>query len=583
MYSNRKGDRVVSEKLDVKGKTINQVMQWFYHNELVVNRRYQRKLVWTLKEKKLFIDSIVNKFPTPSIILVRCIDPKTSKEWYEIIDGLQRLNAIVSFVNGEFSIPYDGKQLYFDPQFIPTTHRMAIEGKLPQHDKSVLLPLGICNDIADFELPIVLTSQGADKVEQIFSRINSYGRKLSKHDLRQSCSTGKLPDLVRRISADIRGDGTYQDILLLQEMPFISLNNDDMGYGIDTNTVFWRKHDIIPFSNMRQSKDEEIVASLLGKILYGDSFTISSYNLDKMYNSDDMEDLNTDQHQNTFKIIIGQINDIFDTVNSNFSQYLFKRKNAPNKDIAFEILFMALYRLYVEGYVVEDFELVCKKLLETKDTVFSSLENKKRITHENRKNYTEALYNALKNSFVKHTVRESTEYEELLKKLLSLSKIESQLVEFKIGVTDLETGEFNPKVINKIAKTLAAMSNTITSDDVKGYLIIGIADNDLSYSNWKKRYKIVGNTYGNHIITGVLQEAINNSKSLDNYYKMICDALKIEPLNDHLREHILSNCKTISFMDKDLIIFSVSKQEVPSTYNDKVFIREGNSTVEKID
>ena len=40
MYTNRKGDRVVSEKLDVKGKTINQVMQWFYHNELVVNRRY---------------------------------------------------------------------------------------------------------------------------------------------------------------------------------------------------------------------------------------------------------------------------------------------------------------------------------------------------------------------------------------------------------------------------------------------------------------------------------------------------------------------------------------------------------------
>lgn len=44
-------ERTVIEKLDVKGKTINQIARWYFNGELFVNRRYQRKLVWTLEEK----------------------------------------------------------------------------------------------------------------------------------------------------------------------------------------------------------------------------------------------------------------------------------------------------------------------------------------------------------------------------------------------------------------------------------------------------------------------------------------------------------------------------------------------------
>ena len=62
-------DKIVSEELDPRGKTINEIMRWYYDDSLIVNRRYQRKLVWTLEEKQLFIDSIINKYPTPSIIL----------------------------------------------------------------------------------------------------------------------------------------------------------------------------------------------------------------------------------------------------------------------------------------------------------------------------------------------------------------------------------------------------------------------------------------------------------------------------------------------------------------------------------
>ena len=34
---------------------------WFSDNKLIVNRRYQRKLVWTLEEKQRLIESILKK------------------------------------------------------------------------------------------------------------------------------------------------------------------------------------------------------------------------------------------------------------------------------------------------------------------------------------------------------------------------------------------------------------------------------------------------------------------------------------------------------------------------------------------
>ena len=73
-----------------------------------MNRRYQRKLVWTIEEKKAFIDSILQGFPVPIILLAESEREKLPV--FEIIDGMQRLNAITSFIEGEFDI----EERYFD-------------------------------------------------------------------------------------------------------------------------------------------------------------------------------------------------------------------------------------------------------------------------------------------------------------------------------------------------------------------------------------------------------------------------------------------------------------------------------------
>lgn len=72
---------------------IQTIYGWYRGGSLLVNRRYQRKLVWTLPEKQKLIDSILKRYPVPLILLAEPIgaDPVV----YEIIDGLQRTHAIL--------------------------------------------------------------------------------------------------------------------------------------------------------------------------------------------------------------------------------------------------------------------------------------------------------------------------------------------------------------------------------------------------------------------------------------------------------------------------------------------------------
>lgn len=75
-------------------KISNMFSDYFKSHLFKVNRKYQRKLVRTLQEKKDFIDSLLNKYPVPLFIFARRRDYKNGER--KIVDGLQRLDALYS-------------------------------------------------------------------------------------------------------------------------------------------------------------------------------------------------------------------------------------------------------------------------------------------------------------------------------------------------------------------------------------------------------------------------------------------------------------------------------------------------------
>ncbi len=55
--------------LSIKGESIQSLYGSYLSKTFLVNRRYQRKLVWTIEEKRSFIDSIINGYPVPLVLL----------------------------------------------------------------------------------------------------------------------------------------------------------------------------------------------------------------------------------------------------------------------------------------------------------------------------------------------------------------------------------------------------------------------------------------------------------------------------------------------------------------------------------
>ena len=581
----------MSEELDPRGKTINEIMRWYYEDSLIVNRRYQRKLVWTLEEKQLFIDSIINKYPTPSIILSSFEDKDkfgNRKISYEIIDGLQRLNAIVSFVNNEFGvINNDGKEYFYDMQYTPTS--LTKKNKDELHQRNPILPPEISQDFAGFEMPIILTTQRIDrdkKIEQIFSRINSSGRKLSAHDLRQASSVGEFPDLVRRIAANSRGDHTFYDEVNLCDMPKISINNKGLNYGINPNEMFWIRHDIIPFNNLRQSKDEEVIASILAIILLGKDTRINSDTLNSLYRSETknynivsekINKIGKDNLELFCKNVFDQIDMIFESVDSNITDYLYPCKNAKAKDISFILLFCAIYQLNRESYIINDYTTVANTLKTFYSSTFEVISRNSK--HEKRVEVLNILYNCLKTVMEPYHPRKQNADDELLDELLSMSIIESQMVEFKIGITYFESGEINDKEIKKICRTLVAMANTECNFRKEGYVIIGIANNLASCNNWRNIYKEMPLTYGTHKLVGISQEATRYFGDEDLYEQRFCDLIKKQPITESLKTYALSNLRIVDFHGKNLLLIPSLKQSEVCYFDNKYYIREGSKTV----
>lgn len=255
----------INDELSIKSMTVNQVYSLYVERKLKVNRQYQRKLCWTIEEKRNFIDTVSNGYPVPLFLLA--IDECGV---YEIIDGMQRLDALCTFIEQKYELR-DG---YFNLESMPDTLQLKRKGVLKQGRQ--ILSIEKCKDIANYPLPISVFPARDSSIEEVFKRINSTGKHLSSQELRQIGVQTEYATLVRQLSSEMRGDYS-EDTLLLNDMSNISLSNYRLKYAINVNDVFWVKNGIINANELRQSRDEEIVGFLLaGIILNGEELKIYS-------------------------------------------------------------------------------------------------------------------------------------------------------------------------------------------------------------------------------------------------------------------------------------------------------------------
>src|SRR3990172_1499852 len=269
-----------------QGRSVQTLYRDFREGNLLVNRKYQRKLVWTIPEKQALIDSILKGYPIPLILFAERPEVH-GRGKFEIIDGIQRLNAIFNFIDNAFD--YNGN--YFDVSEFARA-KQAAESNIFEEAKGVpLLAKQDCANYLDYQLAVtVYPTSDESKITDVFGRINSGGRQLSYQEQRQAGVVSDFAKVVRTVASEIRGD-VSKDLLLLSEMPEISVDTakEPHGYGIKAEQTFWCKQGVLSIKQLRESEDEQTIADIAASIIGKKPFPFSKELLDRCYDRDSVD------------------------------------------------------------------------------------------------------------------------------------------------------------------------------------------------------------------------------------------------------------------------------------------------------
>ena len=260
--------------------TVTTAYRLYRSGNLLVNRKYQRKLIGSVDEKEKLIGSILNGYPIPLILLAERPQVHGSGK-YEIIDGMQRLNAICGFIENLFAF----KGRYFDLNEFSYAKQLADDKVFEFEETSDKLDREECADILDYQLAVTIyTAMDESDITEVFGRINSGGKHLSNQERRQAGVTTSFAEVVRTIAMQLRGDDTRKTLHLF-DMPQVSIDSKQnyQGYGIQAEDTLWCKQGILRISQLRDSEDEDMIADIAASILLDKPLPRSREQLDRLY------------------------------------------------------------------------------------------------------------------------------------------------------------------------------------------------------------------------------------------------------------------------------------------------------------
>ena len=162
---------------------------------------YQRRLVWDKKKKSLFIESLLMNIPIPPVFLY-----ETDLSRYEVMDGQQRLNAILEFYENDLKL--SGLETWSPLNGL--TYQQC-----PPRIKSGL-------DRRRISANVLLAESASNPAEvnfirrTVFERLNTGGQQLNAQELRNSLYSGTFNELLielagNRLFNEIWGIPPYDD------------------------------------------------------------------------------------------------------------------------------------------------------------------------------------------------------------------------------------------------------------------------------------------------------------------------------------------------------------------------------------
>jgi hypothetical protein len=150
--------------------TVAEYCQQFADHQIVINSDYQRSdLIWPPSARSYLIDTILNGYPIPKVLLRQRTDLQNRRTYKEIVDGQQRTAAIVDFFNDRLTLSsgvYNGRKF----------------STLDDDVKTKFITYFISAD--------VFSEATDEEVREVFRRINSYTVPLNHQENRHATHQG---------------------------------------------------------------------------------------------------------------------------------------------------------------------------------------------------------------------------------------------------------------------------------------------------------------------------------------------------------------------------------------------------------
>lgn len=165
--------------------TTTRNVHWFVKTheagELDMKPPFQRNPVWVHRQKSFLIDTILSGFPIPEIYMQDLVDDDGDAR-YVVVDGQQRIRAVLEYVAGEFAL---------EPKDSPSWGDMYFDDLKPEDRKKIRQYNFIVRQLPEMD---------DGQIREIFQRLNKNVAALNKQELRQATYWGPFINLMNDIS-----------------------------------------------------------------------------------------------------------------------------------------------------------------------------------------------------------------------------------------------------------------------------------------------------------------------------------------------------------------------------------------------
>ena len=196
------------DRVDYQSLMVQDIRNLDNSGELNYSPWYQRRSVWTTPQKSYLINTLIEQKPIPAIYARYSLDLDRGKTVREVVDGQQRIRAILEFCRDEFSVKAadnGAKQTY---------------SQLTRLQQQTFLLTAI-------PIGFLLGATDADVID-IFGRINSVSKSLNAQEKRNSAFSGDFKQFcLHQASSRVQLWRTFNiftanDIARMNEVQFIS-------------------------------------------------------------------------------------------------------------------------------------------------------------------------------------------------------------------------------------------------------------------------------------------------------------------------------------------------------------------------